>query len=382
MKLLYIVNARIPSEKAHSYQVIKMCEEFAMAGNEVELWAPTRNNLIKKNIFEYYGVKNIFKFKLIKSFDFLQYDKILGKTALYLQWCFFLTKLLFIKIDKNILIYTRDQGVAYILGVRGFKVCYENHGWFERKTKINLFLLKKVNLIITTNKFIKNKFVGCNYITDKILVAPNGINLDNFNLNLSQESAINKLNLNYLKGKKILLYTGSFKTMGFEKGISDILKALKILNDKNIIFVAVGGSLVDIDYYKNMAHQFSVDGQIYFLPRQTQKNLAIFQKIGNIMLMPFPRIAHYEYFMAPLKMFEYMASDRPIIASDLPSIREILNEENCLFCCPGDFEDLAKKIKQILNNPIFAEKISRQALYDVTQYSWDKRAQKIIEFID
>ncbi|PJA01597.1 glycosyl transferase family 1, partial [bacterium (Candidatus Gribaldobacteria) CG_4_10_14_0_2_um_filter_41_16] len=48
---------------------------------------------------------------------------------------------------------------------------------------------------------------------------------------------------------------------------------------------------------------------------------------------------------------------------------------------PGDPDDLAKKIKQALNDPVLSERLSRQAVLDVEQYGWEKRAKKILEFI-
>jgi glycosyltransferase involved in cell wall biosynthesis len=117
------------------------------------------------------------------------------------------------------------------------------------------------------------------------------------------------------------------------------------------------------------------------LPRVNQSALAIIQKVADILLMPFPKKAHYEYFMTPLKMFEYMASKRPIIASDLPSIREILNEENCFFCQPGNTDNLAAVIKNVLNTPLLAEQKSYQAYQDVLPHTWQRRAQRIIKII-
>lgn len=75
-----------------------------------------------------------------------------------------------------------------------------------------------------------------------------------------------------------------------------------------------------------------------------------------------------------------MASQKPIVASDLPSIREILNENNAVLCRPGDPADLAEKIK-IAGDSLFAQKISAQARLDVIRYTWRERAAKIIRFI-
>ena len=73
MKIIYITNSRVPTEKAYGYQISKMCEEFADAKNEVELWTPVRQSNIKEDIFSFYNIKNNFKIKEIKSFDFLRY---------------------------------------------------------------------------------------------------------------------------------------------------------------------------------------------------------------------------------------------------------------------------------------------------------------------
>ena len=71
MKIIYFANARIPTEKAHGLQIIKMAESFAGAGIELELVLPTRINDEFKNadLFSHYQVKNNFTVKKIKSPD-------------------------------------------------------------------------------------------------------------------------------------------------------------------------------------------------------------------------------------------------------------------------------------------------------------------------
>ena len=63
-KLIYITDARLPTEKANGYQICKMCEAFAKLGIEVKLYHPYREqpeNLKNKNVFEYYGIQKNFK---------------------------------------------------------------------------------------------------------------------------------------------------------------------------------------------------------------------------------------------------------------------------------------------------------------------------------
>jgi len=407
MKLIYIINARIPTQMGHGHQVTKMCESFALInanhakgnakdanGIEVELWVPTRENPIGEDVFEYYGLKRNFTVKKIKSFDFLKYAKHLGALSFYLQSWWFFAKLLFAKIDKKAIIYTRNPEIAYILKLRGLKTCYECHEWFGRGAWMYLFFLQNVDRIITTNSFIKREFVNRGFDEKRFLVVPNGIDLDIFDLDVSREEAIEKLMggngerfsvgrtvLPKIKNKKILLYTGSLRLKNEKKGVDEILEAIKILNNNEIIFVAVGGNEKDIDHYKQMADNLGIGESVYLFPRQSQEKLALFQKTADILLMPFPKIAHYEYYMCPLKMLEYMASGRPIIASDLPSIREILSDSNSLICKPGDSKDLAEKIKLLLDNQPLGEELASQASEDAEKYTWSRRAERIMGFI-
>ena len=76
-----------------------------------------------------------------------------------------------------------------------------------------------------------------------------------------------------------------------------------------------------------------------------------------------------------------MASQKPIVASDLPSIREILNENNSVLVKADDQRALAEGIKKVLKNKELSDKISQRAYSEVQNYSWQKRANKILEFI-
>jgi glycosyltransferase involved in cell wall biosynthesis len=386
MKIIYLANSRIPTEKAHGHQIVKMCERFAKIGWDVKLVVPSRNNYIKQGLFQYYNIKQNFTFKIIKLFDFFKYEKYLGSFTFYLQSIGFFVKLLFEKFDNEAIIYTRNPEIVWLFRKRGFKTCYECHDWFGKHKSVALYLLRKTNHIVTTNNFIKNEFVKNGFKAGAILVAPHGVDRKIFDLDITKGVAIDKLLISSeikksMRGGRVLLYTGSLKTIGQAKGIEEILRALKILDDRNLFFLAVGGSSADIFYYKELAKKIGVLDSVYFFPRQSQQQLAIFQKAADILLMPFPRIAHYEYFMTPLKMFEYVVAGRPIIASDLPSVREILNDQNCLFCEPGNSEDLSKKIKQILSDHILAQELSHQAYLSASQYTWDGRAKNIVEFI-
>ncbi|MBP9855794.1 MAG: glycosyltransferase [Candidatus Pacebacteria bacterium] len=387
MKLAYVINLRLPTEKAYGHQISKMCETFSSLGVEVSLLSPERINNISANLFDFYQVKNNFKITIVKGFDFFKARPYLGRWSFYLQGLVFAHRAAKLIADKSTVIYTRNPEVIWLFSRRGFKTVYECHDWFGRNKILSLWFLKNVSKIVTTNRFIGQKFIEAGVSKNKILVAPNGVSLEKFALNLDPTEALAKLNLppdlqQQLAGQKILLYTGSFRTMGIEKGVGDILEALTQISDPEITFVAVGGNETDLTYYRNLAMELNLEDKVILVEKQTQESLALWQQAASVLLMPFPRKAHYEYFMTPLKMFEYMAARRPIIASNLPSIKEILTEDNAIFCEPGNTSDLAIKINLALNDRELSERVGNQAWADVQNYTWTKRAEKIINFLN
>ncbi len=386
MKIIYLVNARIPTEKAHGYQIMKMCEEFFLQKVDIELWVPTRANPIKYNAFEYYKLDESFKIKYLSSFDFLRFVKIFGRWSYYAQVLTFALKVLINKIPKDAIVYTRNPELAFILKLKGHKVVYECHDWFATKAKINLFLLKKCDKIVCTNNYIKQNFINNGFDEKKLLTAPNGVDISIFGIKDNKEEAVKKLKLEKeieekLLLSKVLLYTGSYKTMEVGKGIRETLEALKILDKENLFFVAVGGSEAHIKFYQDLAKELGVADSTLFLGRYEQRELALFQRASDMLMMPFPDKAHYKYHMTPLKMFEYLAGGRPIIASDLPSIREILDENTAVFCEPGNASDLALAIKNTIANHGLVEFICKNAKVEAEKYTWDERARRVREFL-
>ncbi|MFA6253161.1 MAG: glycosyltransferase [Patescibacteria group bacterium] len=380
MKIIYIANSRIPTEKAHGHQICQMCSEFSRLGYETELWLPTKDNNIKQDIFTYYKMEKTFKIKIIESYDFIRFDRFLFNRSYWLQSLNFSLKIMFEKIQPGDLIYTRDILTAFMLSLRGGQVSYECHSLIKYAWLLKS-LSRPIKKIIVLTQGIKNIFVSLGYKEENIIVGPDAVDIEKFDLDLTIEKARSKLSLP--SEKKILGFTGSFTTMNQDKGIKDILLALKIISKKkDILFVAIGGNQSDINFYRQTADDLGVGESALFLPKVDQNILAVYQKAFDVLLMPFPNTTHYAFYMSPLKMFEYMASQRPIVSSDLVTIREVLNENNCLFCRSDDPVDLALKIKIILKNPYLAKKISQQAYQDVQSYTWEKRAENIINFIN
>ena len=86
-------------------------------------------------------------------------------------------------------------------------------------------------------------------------------------------------------------------------------------------------------------------------------------------------------YTSPLKLFTSMTSGVPIVASDLPSLREIVDERTAIFFSPDSSDSLRSAILKIKNDKELAQTIAKNATIEVQKYSWINRAQKILDTI-
>ena len=238
-------------------------------------------------------------------------------------------------------------------------------------------------LIAITNK-LKELYTGLGVPEDKILVAPDGVDLAKFAISMNKDQVRRKLGLPL--DRKIVGYVGRFHTMEMEKGLDMLVKALRILQDAgfdNIALCFVGGPLEMASFYSDLAKKEGIEEKdLIFVGHVPPGKIPLYLRSFDICVMPFPWTEHFAYYASPLKLFEYMASETPIVATNLPSTREILRDgKNAVLVEPDDPRGLAEGIKRVLDDPDLARTISKQAYSEVRQYSWDERARKILEFV-
>ncbi len=378
-KLIYITNNRIPTEKAHGFQVMKMCEAFSKQGVKVELFIPRRLNSIKDSPFYYYGIHEIFDIKKVPVIDLIPLSKFLGPVANFVEsLTFAICAIGKLPKDGNYTVYSRDQFILWFLSFTNKKFVYEVHS-FPGNPKFYKRIWRKAYKIITITHGIKNLIVKRDIPEDKITVASDAVDLEVFDtVNSNKDELRDELNLP--KDNFIVGYIGKFKTLEMEKGIAVMLEALPMV-DKDVKMIFVGGEKLEINSYKALANRFNVYSQALFFEYQPHTKAIKYMKAADTLIIPFPNKPHYAFYASPLKLFEYMASGRPVIASDLPALREVLNDKNALFFKPDDAADLARSIKMLKSSQMLGYHLSQQALADVKEYTWDKRAQRILEFI-
>lgn len=369
MKLVYIANIRIPTEKAHGIQIMEMCSAFSNMA-EVVLLVPKRFNSIKIDPFIYYGLDRVFKIIRLPCLDLTHFN--MGKFGFLVQSISFLisTKI-YLFFKKYDILYTREQ-----LSCLFFKNnILEVHSLPQKISFLNKKIWKKAKFLVVLTNFIKNKLVEAGIDYNKILIAPDGVNLKLFDLDISKEDAVNKVNLPL--NKKIIMYVGSFYLYNW-KGIDVLLDSIRFFPEKDFVFVLVGGSDKEILKIKEK-YRFK---NLILISRVPYGVVPVYLKSADVLVLPNKKgdIMSEEY-TSPLKLFEYMASRTPIVASNLPSIREILNKDNAILVEPNNPEKLALGIKEVLASPITISNITKIAYQEINKYGWRNRAEIIYNFI-
>lgn len=382
MKLIYVTNARIPTEKAHGLQIMKSCEAFALKDINIKLVVPLRISTPLENPFDYYGIKKTFPIKKIFCIDLFGFPFLPKRFVFHLQslsFGFLATLYLLSNKNKNTVFYSRDFATLFFLCLFGFNPVAEIHDYRSsvRKLVINYIFKKSRKVIVNslgTLELIRNHYY--NIPTDKFLIVSNGVDLEFFDINDSKETAREKLGIP--QNKKIVAHIGSLEVVGTGKGIEDLIMAFESIENfnKDTELYIIGGPNGLIDKYQKIAHS----GAIKFTGRIDYKKIPLYLRAVDMVVIPLPESRH-SITTSPIKLFEYLAAGKPIIASDLPSLRCYLNEKNALFFKVGDYKDMAEKIKLILENSQLADNISEQAQKDSEQYSWLSRAELIKEFI-
>jgi glycosyltransferase involved in cell wall biosynthesis len=263
----------------------------------------------------------------------------------------------------------------------GFNTTFESHSpmWERSRLEVKLFnkLIesKNFNRLVVISQALKDIYLKYGYLNDKrIQVAHDGADeVNDFNIKAKLSGKKNNLKIGYVGH----LYQG--------KGIEVIAKiADKVPID--VDFHIIGGLIKDIDYWKSKI----TSENVYFYGFVAQKEVGSYINALDVCMLPNQKVvktynnskkegANIGDFTSPLKMFEYMAHKKPIIASDLEVLKEVLNSDMSILV---DSENAGEWIEAIdkLKDENIRNIISENALSEFKKYAWKKRANEVISF--
>lgn len=393
MKIAIIAPTFIPAKRANTLQVMKMTQAIANLGHQVNLAVPEARGKPRadsqrwEDIAHYYGLSNKFPIEYLSAKSSLRkYDYAWYAVRWARRW-------------EADLIYTRLPQAAALAAFQGSRTILEVHdfpqGFFgpilfkrylQGQGAKRLVLISRVLASDLHEKF------GSPEKPPFTQVIPDGVDLIRYSDLPEPDESRSKLFpelQQYLDKSEPHLFPERF-TAGYTghlypgRGVHLILELAKWLPDVN--FLLVGGELQDVSRVKGIVKERGLQNVIMtgFVPNA---ELPLYQAACDVLLMPYQRhvaassggdIARY---LSPMKLFEYMACGRAICSSDLPVLREVLSEEIAILLPPEDIDSWVAALRELRDNPDQRNSLANKAQQAAGRYSWDSRAQKILEGI-
>ena len=376
MRIAVITNSRIPSLTANSIQAMKVVQALMQLDHDLKLFAPAETEPVsKETLLSHYGLHLAPDLELLpserhlKRFDFVFHAQRAAK-----------------KFGAD-LIYTWLPQSAVTGLWAGYPVVLEMHGdvsgtmgaWWLRQ-----FWKAKGNKAMTvTTSALRNaleRSTRMQFKDESVLIAPNGVELEKYAELPNPPEARHQLNLpeGLTVGFTGHIYPGRGAELLFE-----LAKQMKAVN-----FLWVGGTPELVEFWREKLSAAKMTN-VTMTGFVKHEHIALHQAASDILLMPYSRAIEASSgqdiaeVINPMKMFEYMASGRAIVSADLPSIREVLNEGNALFCEAGSWESVAGNwrsgIESLLADESRRRALGAQARKDVEQLTWVKREERVMK---
>jgi glycosyltransferase involved in cell wall biosynthesis len=180
--------------------------------------------------------------------------------------------------------------------------------------------------------------------------------------------------------ERLIVYTGKIYA-GYEE-VEYLLEAARMLDGvPDIRFVLVGGRY---DHVAKFRARLRKEGRrnVVFTGFVRPAEAQLYQLAADALALYYPAAMELNKYRSPGKLFEYMASERPIIAVDLPVLREVLGDGAAVFVPPDSPAEFARAVVDLLDDDAASSALTVRARARVDRFTWDERARSVLEFIE
>lgn len=358
---------------------MKMCSAYAGLGHCVTLLIPDNGKMntdTGQDVFDYYGVSRSFLIRRVRIPG--------GKRMEFVSFGLFMP-------------LAARMTSPHFIHVRGIAAAWGAVKFFRMRTVLelhdppthtpNYFRLFK-SLVSSPQRC--GLAVLTHALSDHIktlitadipfVVAPDGVESAWLDDDVDTLDARAKIGVS-AETRRIAVYTGHL----YEgRGIDLIIEIAPRLRDH--LFLIVGGADSDLSRYIKIAEQVP---NVKFLGFKPPRDVRLYQRAADVLLMPHGNIVRVAgnrgnaaAFTSPVKMFEYMAAGKPILASTLPILGEVLSHgKNALLIPYGDTSGWVHALSLLASNPELAYSLGNKAREDAAMYTWENRARNILTLV-
>ena len=369
MRIAYLASAAIPSSSANSLQILKMCEAMVGEGHVLTLLAPQpidEGDSNSRNVREYYGLR------LAPEIQRIETPRLIGRRGLAWRMARRTRQL------APDIVYTRGVDLAMAATWFGQRVVLELHQLPSGRLGplyLRFFLrsLGCLRLVVITprlHELLVSGFPSARRV--ETLVAGDAFDDVAYRSLPDPRGARRKLGIP-VRG----VVAGYFGSVVPGRGVETILVMARQLPE--VHFLVAGGAGEPPQ---------GLPTNILWLGRIPPAQVALHQAACDVLLMPYQARVTVQgkgdtaEFMSPLKLYEYMAAERLILSSDLPALRALLDDDNCMLVPAGDSSAWVAALRRGLHSPDLRRRLAHQARLDVAPHTWRNRARTVLAALE
>jgi glycosyltransferase involved in cell wall biosynthesis len=384
VRILYLADIRFPLERANGIQSMATCHALAARSHEVHMIVRPDTERPPRDPYQFYGMARVDRLTI-------EHAPVAGPAAArrlgYLAFALGRA----IGRGRPDVVLTRDLGAASCLlrlprAIRP-PVVYESHGYAPdvaaalpallatatppSDAKLRRLAAREAAVwlgadgYVTITRGLAADLEGRFGARSRVAVIPDGVRIDALPPPLDARPA----------GRPVVAYAGQLYAW---KGVDVLLEALAGVPDADGLIVGGHEREPDLARVKRLAGTLGIASRVTFTGLVEPPQVRDLLSRADVLVLPNPASAISSRFTSPLKLFEYMAAGRPIVASDLPAMREVLTPEvNAVLVEPGSAPALAAGIRRLLSDHDLAARLAAAALAAVRDYSWDRRAERL-----
>jgi len=328
MKILYLSASTFPSDSANSIQVMRMCEAFATLGHQVTLVG-------------YQG------------------DLLMGTREIFHRYWGLLLVL---------------HGVTWLILYIPVMLCWDG----LRECSTYLWCTKSISCLLRMGRFEKDgsgRWQSHRVLnhSNKVVVAHDAAKEPV--CSSAPKSIEKKIAEARERGQMIAVYAGKISS---EKSMQLLVEQGLCARTPFVYFVICGGSPEELDVWRK---KLEVLPNVLLTGRLSPRVVGCVLRTADVCIAPFAKVgAGRVGWFSPLKLFEYMAAGKPLIVSDLPPLREIVDPEIGALCSPENILDWVGVLKDFYEHPEKRKTMGAKAYQRFLRYyRWEVRAQMVLE---
>ena len=381
MTVLYFADTRFPIERANGVQTMESCYALAQRGHEVTLVVRPDSAHLPRDPFVFYGLPRL---------QALRIQMVRGGSPPQARRLRYLASAVRLATSRrDAVTLTRDLGLAALLlqlpRSRRPRVVYESHGHAVTVAEEMPALLGKADLVPAPSKLVRlNRREqrvwqrASSYLTLTSALADELASRygRRSNLFVVPDAARPVTDLPPPASDRFIAgYAGHLYPW---KGVDVFVRAITHAPGVHALIVGGHPGEGDLARVNRLVRDLNLESRVTITglvpPREVTQTLAP----ASVLVLPNTASAISDRYTSPLKLFEYLHLGRPIVASNLAALREVLTDgRSALLVPPGDASALGAALLRLKNEPATASVLAGGARALAPFYTWDTRAEKI-----